>query len=196
MIKSALQSSLTNDVKYRSMSAGAVPSSEYLIQTITVGSTPVPAVEFLNLNQHAGIYRHLQIVGVTRSTNSGTFSFMKMELNGDTASNYNRHLVFGEGGGIGAYGYPNVQDIGFGYGAGGGSPAGSFGLIVCDILDAFNTNKFKTARSMFSSPNGYNMIGINSGAWRNTNVVSSIKIVSQTDNFAEFSRFSLYGVTA
>ena len=49
MIKSASRSSLVEDVKYTSMSAGVVPSSEYLIES-RVLDTAVPSITFDNLS--------------------------------------------------------------------------------------------------------------------------------------------------
>lgn len=198
MIKSALQSSLTNDVKYTSMSVGNVPSSEYLIQTIQVGATPLASVTFDNLAQWAGVYRHLQIVGVSRVTAATTLRFMRVRLNGDSAANYNSHMILGDS--TTANPYPAAEVNGssmFGYYQNGGSnPSGAFGAGVIDILDAYQTTKFKTIRTL-GGQQGYSIVNLSSGAWRNTAAISSVTLFSEnSDSFAEGSRFSIYGVTA
>lgn len=193
MIKSALQSSLINDVKHRSMSAGAVPSSEYLIETIVVGSTPVTAVEFLNLGQWAGIYRHLQIVASVRGTSSGNLRMFLMDFNGDTAANYMSHALYSDG--PGSINDGTKTSMWWSYGSTGGSPTNAFGTIVTDILDPFQTTKNKTIRSFGGGPNGYNMVNLVSGHWRNTAAVTSIRLTAQGgDSYATGSRISLYGV--
>jgi hypothetical protein len=173
----------------------AAGSFDLLETTVLTGSQA--SVEFTNLtSKYASTYQHLQIRATVRATNASTFSFIHAQLNGDTATNYNRHVMFGEGSGIGSYGYTNQNSIGFGYSAGGNSPTSSFGAIIWDLLDPFETTKFKTSRSLFGGPNGYNLVGIHSGAWRNTNSVTSIKIYSDTNDLAQYSRFSLYGLKA
>lgn len=197
MIKSALQSSLTNDVKYRSMAVGNVPSSEYLIQTIEVGATPVASVVFDNLAEWSGAYRHLQIVAVSRVASATTLRMMRIRLNGDTAGNYNSHQILGDSNAGTPYNSSEVNGSGLitYYQNGASNPSGAFGAGVIEILDAYSTNKFKTIKSI-GGQHGYSIVNLASGAWRNTNAISSITIFSEnSDSFAQFSRFSLYGVT-
>ena len=60
MIKSASQSSLTSNIKYRSMSAGSVPSSEYLI-TSTVLTQNEPSITF-DVSGLSAQFRHLVLL--------------------------------------------------------------------------------------------------------------------------------------
>ena len=194
MIKSALQSSLTNDVKYRSMSAGAVPSSEYLIAS-TVLTQNEPSVTFNNLAQYAGVYKHLQIMATTKgSPTNNDFLFAKMNFNADTGGNYNQHLLAGNGSIVSSSsttysflvaGIPQNSNT-----------SGDFCASIIDILDPFETTKFTTARTMTGILGSFNRIFFYSGLWRNTNALTSITIAHETANFATGSRFSLYGVTA
>lgn len=195
MIKSALQSSLTNDVKYRSMSVGNVPSSEYLIQTIEVGATPVASVTF-DVSAFAGVYRHLQIQIVGRSTatnTDGRFAFLR--FNGDSGSNYSNHGLWGQNGSVASY-----------FGADTGiyiqrfnsdaNTAGAFGVASIDILDAFQTTKNKTVRGLGGRTTDQAGIYLTSAAWRNNAALTGFTLGPETGNWVAGTRISLYGVTA
>lgn len=197
MIKSALQSSLTNDVKYRSMSAGSVPSSEFLIQTIEVGSTPLASITFDNLAQWTGIYRHLQIVISARTNRAGApDSPVGIQFNGVT-SGYALHLLEGNGNNV-TPGALTSQSTGFlGSVNGSTAPAGAFGSIVTDILDFSSASKNTTARSLAGQSSSVPYVYLTSTLFDSTSPVTSITINERTGaSFVEGSRFSLYGVTA
>ena len=95
MIKSAAQSSLLNDTRYTSMSAGVVPSSEYLIES-RVLDTAVSAITFDNLAQYAGVYRHLQVVMIARVDQS-TARDLLITFNGVGGTSYSGHRLLGNG---------------------------------------------------------------------------------------------------
>ena len=190
MIKSASQSSLTNDVKYRNMGAANVPSNEYLIQT-TILSTTASSIVFNNLDQHAGVYRHLMIAGVALS-GSGEQDLTFLINGGGT---YKVQLLYGRDGSVQSVGGIDTS-YGSGYlgymaGGGGGSLIGTG--FIADIPDAFNTNKNKVVKSLSGSSN---IVMFNSSVLMSTAAISSIQISARSSNFPAGSRFSLYGVTA
>lgn len=192
MIKSASQSSLTNDVKYRSMSVGKVPSSEFLIETVLLGANAA-SVAFNDLGQYAGVYRHLQIVATTRDTNS--FASLGFRFNGDSGNNYARHSLQGNGSTV-TSGAGASESAGFlGGGANSGTTSGNFTALIIDILDPFNSLKNTTVRTM-NGATGHE-IGLHSTVWLNTSSLTSFNVFSRAGgNLAQHSRFSLYGVTA
>lgn len=197
MIKSAQQSSIQNDIKYRSMSAGNVPSNEYLISTTVVGATPAASVEF-DVSAYAGIYRHLQLVFVSRGNRSGAEdSNVYIQFNGDTGANYNSHYLRGNGSVVesGAYTSSNNNGV-FLYQGNTGSTqtSNSFAANVVDILDPFNSNKFTTVRNTSGMTGALNRVFLHSGAWRNTASLTLITLDDTLGNFTQYSRFSLYGV--
>lgn len=201
MIKSASQSSLTNDVKYRNMGAANVPSSEYLIETVTVGATPVPSITFNNLSQWAAVYRHLVLVVCGRDSRSQEWAVTLVRFNDDSGANYFQHTLRA---------FPGSSSVSSGGGGGGTSlsfelagnsaTSGVFGFSQVDILDAFVATKNTTTRLFWGrNPQSTieNSIALVSGGWNNTAAVS--KIVLQPNdgsNYLSGSRFSLYGVTA
>jgi hypothetical protein len=188
------QSSINNTVDYRNMSGNVIPSSEYLIETVVLGSNAASVV-FSNLGQWAAVYRHLQIVFTSRATTSGTAADrLWVRLNADAGGNYSDHFLRGNGSAVSSGAQTNTTEMFLGLSVRNGNTAGIFGAGIIDILDAYNTNKNTTVRSL----NGYTasdqLISLNSGAWRNTSAITSISIVPEQNNFLAGSRFSLYGV--
>ena len=187
MIKTAAQSSLLNDTRYTSMSAGVVPSTEYLIST-----TVLPALASsvtLDASSFAGIYKHLKVVIAIAPRDD---QWLNLRINNDTTNaNYRVHFLrgtgsvvnsFSSGGEAGAMNY--LYNI-------GDNIASS---IVVDILDAYSTTKNKVIRTFGGSTNRSVIFG--SGLWMSTNSITTLEFSPNVGNWAIGSRFSLYGVTA
>jgi hypothetical protein len=198
MIKSAAQSSLLNDTRYTSMSAGVVPSSEYLIST-TLLDTATPSVTF-DVSSFAGVYKHLKIIAVVRTAVAATASQIGLQLDGNTsAASYAFHQLYGNGTVAGSEGYATgtlgmVTPVVRTFGATG--TASAFGAGIIEILDAYSTTKNKTVRSLHGGA-GVNHIGLTSGVLLSTSPTDSITFLVQGGgNLVAGSRFSLYGVTA
>jgi len=172
--------------------AGPVPAGNAYewLETISVG-TAVASVEFTNVNTNYGsTYQHLQL-RVTAKVSSSVVN-LDMTFNGDTASNYSWHELYGDGStvvsGAGAtqtFMKAIISDA---------ATANVFGAGVIDILDPFETTKYTTMRSLSGDVSGGRYIILRSGAWRNTNAISSIKMNFTAGNIAIGSRFSLYGM--
>ena len=190
MIKSASRSSITNDQKYRSMLAGTVPSSEYLI-TSTLLDANTPSVTF-DVSSFAGVYKHLQIAYTAKQTNSGSVGIYG-RFNGDTAANYSWHYLAGNGSAVSSSALTSTTSMLVGS-AFGTSTANAFGAGVIDILDAFSTTKNKTVRSLEGRATEW--IALESSSWRNTASLTSITLFPDVYSFVAGSRFSLYGLTA
>ena len=57
------------------------------------------------------------------------------------------------------------------------SATSTFGTFIIDILDYANTNKYKTTRALAGyDGNGSGGPSLDSGNWRNTNAITSIKL--------------------
>jgi hypothetical protein len=174
------------------MSAGVVPSSEYLIES-KILDTAVSAVTF-DVSSFAGVYKHLQIVMVVRGTwgDSDTGHNVRIRFNG-ASSTYSGHFLRGNGSAVASGSsseialnrLPLTNTTTF------------YGAIVADILDPFSTTKNTTVRSLGGMAQSFgNWIEIGSGAYYSTDPVNSINIANSVGNLAAGSRFSLYGVTA
>lgn len=164
------------------------------IATVSVTAAGGQAdVEFTNI---PGDFQHLQIRGIRRGV-SGSYQNVIMRMNTDTGANYNWHYLEGVGSGTPiSSNSPNDTSIYFMQSSGSTQTADVFGVAVIDILDYANTNKFKTVRSLSGvDNNGDGRIQFWSGAWRNTNAITSIRLVSAPAiNFAQHSHFALYGI--
>jgi hypothetical protein len=176
----------------------AAAGSFDLLQT-QILTSPTASIEFANLNSTYGAtYQHLQIRMVYRGSAANDGETVLMRLNGDTGNNYSSHLLRGDGSGSPAssaeLGLNSMEQL---YTAGNNSAG--FGVAVIDLLDAFETTKFKTRRLLAASGTNSNFAGIQlgSGSWRNTAATTSITILPRYGSgWATNSRFSLYGIKA
>jgi len=164
----------------------------FQIATTTVGSGGVSEITFSSIPQ---TYTHLQIRVIAKQNDSATLAGMSMWFNSDTARNYPRHELYGDGasatsGGIIAS--SNGQELLFYAGS-----SSQFGPAVVDILDYTNTNKNKTSRSICgvdNSGSGYALF--TSGVWLSTSAINTITIAGNGSTLSEYSSFQLYGVMA
>jgi hypothetical protein len=195
--------SIKNKTKSGSLlngNAPFIPTDYESIATVTVGAGGASSVEFTSI---PSTYTHLQIRSISRYTgtqNSGAPIYM--QFNSDTGTNYSFHRFLG---------YANLSEVGvasgsgasqsyiqLGYTTGGSTTANMFSIQVTDILDYANTSKFKTAKTIngydSNTDTGYRSVGLYSGNWRSTSAVTSIKILPDTDSWAQYSSFALYGI--
>lgn len=172
------------------------PAGAYdAIASVTVPSGGVSSIEFVGIPTG---YKHLQIRGIGRSTNTTSTTAYSAELliqfNGDTASNYNAHAIEANGSSVSAQYQTSMTMVNLG-GPFTTQTANAFGASVIDILDYANTSKFKTVRAIGGQDlNGYGTMMFCSGLWRSTSAITSIKMVSGGTGWAQYSQFALYGV--
>jgi hypothetical protein len=197
MIKSALQSSLTNDVKYRNLDTFNVPSNEYLIETVLLGSNTA-SVTFSNLGQYAGVYKHLRLVISARNNRADQGDDILLRLNNDSNSaNYYYHGLYGTGSVAGSENSQSPSGARIMQTSAANFTASAFNAGVCEILDAFSANKTRTMRTLSGLTGSYDRIWLASNLWNSTAALNSLVIVSSFGgSFITGSRFSLYGVTA
>jgi len=141
-------------------------------------------------------YKHLQIRGILRTSDTGSFNNQGMRFNSDTGSNYKSHTLRGDGtsatSGVVA-GSTNFND--FMRAASNSLTAGIFSAIVMDILDYADTNKYKTFRALEGGDaNGSGSIGLTSGVYMSTNAINSITISPSGGTAIQYSSFALYGI--
>jgi hypothetical protein len=114
-----------------------------------------------------------------------------VQFNGDTATNYNGHALFGDGASASASSSGSLNGMNLSYTSSTTYPSS----LVVDLLDYANVNKNKTVRSLTGGDNnGSGYILLYSGLWQSTSAISSISIYPETGNFAQYSSFALYGV--
>jgi hypothetical protein len=168
--------------------AGAAGSYESIATVIV--STAVANVDFTSI---PSTYTHLQIRGIARAS---SLSELRIQFNGDTASNYSWHGLSGNGTTARSDNGTSSPRISAAYYNGLPSTASIFGAFVIDILDYANTNKYKTTRALVGyDANGSGGPSLDSGNWRNTNAITSIKLfLDSTYTFQQYSQIALYGI--
>ncbi len=171
------------------------------IASTLVGAGGVNTVIFNDIPQ---TYKHLQVRAFAQ-TNRATFcrDSLQCKINGDAATSYSGHYLFGDGGGTGSGGSASQAIFGFGtIGASAGGTLSNYGIAIADILDYSNTNKNKTIRALAGTDmNGTGSGGIggliefSSSAWYNTAGITSLTLTPGIGTlFSQYSRFSLYGI--
>jgi len=163
------------------------------IATTTVGSGGTGTVTFSSI---PGTFKHLQLRGIVRNTSAGSsINGVFAQFNSDTAANYSRHNLIGDGASATASASTSTTNVLAGQYPQGGTTANIFGVFVLDILDYQNTNKNKTTRGLFGTDlNGSGQIRFNSGNWRDTSAITSITLTPEDANFVQYSSFALYGI--
>ena len=159
------------------------------LNTVTVPSGGAASIEFIGIPTG---YKHLQIrmtAFYTGSVGSGFIAF-----NGEvSSSNYSYHSLHGDGvsspGAIALTG----QNQGKYTGAAGTSPTQP-NVMVMDILDYKDTNKYKTVKGLYCwDNNGSGYVEFFSNLWQRTSAINSI-VLTPANTFAEYTSIALYGV--
>lgn len=173
------------------------PQGDYeSIATVLVGAGGQASAEFTSI---PSTFQHLQIRILARSTAAGSgLSDCRIQFNSDTATNYNTHYLSGDGSTANAGAQTSVAQVrASGAMPNGGFLSNTFGVGVVDVLDYANTNKFKTIRSLSgvdSNNTSFGFMYFDSGAWRSTSAITSIKVFSSSGNLAQYSQIALYGI--
>jgi hypothetical protein len=171
----------------------AVPTSYESIETVTVGGGGSPTVTFSSI---PATYTHLQIRAIARTDRASEGDALGMQFNGDTATNYSRHQLNGDGSTASADAGTSTAYMQINRFTGATANTSVFGVMVADVFDYANTNKYKTVRTLGGyDNNGSGLITLNSGNWRNTAAVTSITLYSiNSANLVQYSSFALYGI--
>jgi hypothetical protein len=166
------------------------------IATTLVGSGGTSIITFSDIPQ---TYKHLQLRCLAKATttvNATSNAFVR--FNGDNGSNYTYHYLRGDGSSASSIAGTSqtsnlINDATVGSNA---SFANMFGVYIIDVLDYANTSKNKTIRILSGADLnnlGSVQMGLGSGLWIDTTAISSIQLTCSS-NFAQYSRFSLYGI--
>ena len=170
---------------------GAVAGDYDSLSTVNVGAGGAVSVTFSSISSS---YTHLQVRWFSRNLDTSTTA--QLTFNGDNGSNYTSHYLFGNGASAGAgSSISSTYITGFDQPS-SASAANIFGTGVIDILDYANTNKLKTAKFLGGNDqNGSGVVALGSGLWNSTTAITSITFKSQGGSgFAQYSKFSLYGI--
>lgn len=166
------------------------------IATVTVGSGGSSSITFSSI---PSTYKHLQIRAIIKDNRSAiTADNNFLRFNNDSGSNYDGHLLYGNGSSASADAFGTDTAMVYATVPGASIGANIFGVAVVDILDYANTNKYKVIRSLngFDS-NGDGTIRLTSGLWMNTAAINRIDLLTNigaTSTIQQYSHFALYGV--
>lgn len=159
------------------------------ISSVYLSSSSSSSIEFTSI---PSTYKHLQIRMSSRITSGA--QFLLMEINGDTtATNYNYHVVEGDGSTVSSSGAASA----FCRIGATRNGTNNFGVGIVHILDYANTSKFKTVRSIAGvDDRGVGgAIMMASSLWESTSAITSLKIYGNfSSTLAQYSRFDLYGI--
>ena len=160
------------------------PSGAYdSIATTTVGAGGTTSITFSSI---PATYTHLQIrcFGTIPAGSTN----IAVRFNGDTASNYWWHQLYGDGSTTGSNNASSLTTFMY------VSPMNTQpGAVIVDVLDYANTNKYKVLRGLGGADtNGAGGITMNSGMWNSTTAITSVTIYGAT--YGQYSSFALYGI--
>jgi hypothetical protein len=173
--------------------AGGAGATFEHIQTALVTSN-VASVTFNNLAQYASSYKHLHLRMTLRDNTNSTANGTLVRLNGDSTANYAYHGIAAGGSSVSSF---NATNTTFGLASNipsAQAPSGIFAVALIDLIDAFNTNKFKTARVLCSHNNSSPNVEVRGWHWRNTAAINSIEVGQSGNSLVPGCRVSLYGV--
>jgi hypothetical protein len=124
-------------------------------------------------------------------------SSIAIQFNSDTGNNYSYTVLDGDGTTASSNRQTNVNVINL---AGWSSNLGSTtnpSPILCSINNYSNSTTYKTAL-VRSAAYGTSSSCVDAfvGTWRNTSIITSIRVFSSSANLATTSTFSLYGIKA
>jgi hypothetical protein len=159
-----------------------------LLNQITLAANSVDVV-FFNIPQN---YEDLVLVGNWQ--NSSTSSAGRLQINGDTGSNYNGVWMTGTGSSTGS-GSETSQTSARIAGASVGPDNAYTNTVILQFFDYSEIDKHKTILSRYGSAN--REVQATASRWASTSAITSIRffdVLGQT--FQSGATFSLYGIVA
>lgn len=189
MITTAKQSSILQGFpKYRSMLAGYVLNSYESIATSTTSG--VSTITFSGIPAD---YQHLQLrISMLFATGG---SGIYLQFNGDTATNYSRHSMWGTSTTTDKTGTASINKI-YLFGAGPGAANGSYATsIMADIFDYKSSTYKKAVKSFAGTTNASSQSATEyaTGFWNSTSTITSLTITTD-NNWSAGTSIALYGI--
>jgi hypothetical protein len=164
------------------------------IATSTVSGSNAANITFSSISSS---YTDLVLVMALQSDRaSNGSSSVRLEFNGDTATNYSSTYVYGTGASAVSGAQSSVTPMPQIGEAPGGPTLPVFGLIKVSLFSyAGSTNK--TILSEWAADrNGAGLVGRTVGLWRSTSAINSIKVTISSQNIVVGSTATLYGIKA
>lgn len=160
-----------------------------LISTVTVGSGGAASIDFTSI---AATYTDLYLLVSGRTTAASIE--MRIQFNGDTASNYSVRRLYGDGSSAASNSTSTTYLAPYAI-----NPSDSSSNVFGNASVYIPNYAGSTAKSVSidgvaenNATAGYQ--AINAGLWTGTAAITSIKLIGQTGNWVEYSTASLYGI--
>ena len=179
--------------------AGNAPTFQTLPGMTLIGDTLLGAsATNITFSSIPGTYKHLLLVLSSRGDGAVTNENIRVQLNGDTASNYAYILASAASASVSSVSSGGTTGMVVGTQPGASATANMVGTVELRFLDYARTTLFKgvtingagvdaTATNSFSISGG--------GVWKSTAAITSIKLFPTTStNFVTGTRATLYGV--
>ena len=154
----------------------------------------------------SGSYDHLYLVASVRSDRATTYDTAKLQLNGETGSDYSYTNLYADGApsassvksaGVSSAAFIHCNDI-----TGASNTANTFANVTVWIPNYANTANYKqvlvqTGRSTASTTAYYWTVSLTAGLLTaDTAAITGMKLYPSTGpNWVQYSTFTLYGVT-
>jgi hypothetical protein len=132
---------------------------------------------------------YTDLVLVLAGNATGGTDYPKIQVNGDSGTNYSDTQLYGTGSSAASYRESNQTSFVFATYPNTSSPT----ISRFNFMNYSNTTTYKTILARIDYPAGNTNADV--VLWRNTSAITSITI-SETNNFASTSTFTLYGIKA
>lgn len=177
-----------------SMIIGTIASSRRAGSSFeSISSTAGAGSNTVTFSGIPSTYKHLQLRVFTNNTDANS---LNLRMNSDTGTNYIQGQVEATGN-TRTSGHSQSGTITGIFLASLLNATNFFCPIIVDIHDYTSTSKMKTVRinaGRVTSSAGTNRVYSSSGAWLNTNAVTSLTVFVPGTNFFANSVFALYGI--
>ncbi len=166
-----------------------MPVTYKKIASVTVGSGGAANIEFTSI---PGTYTDLLIKVSSRSTVASENTNIQIDFNGSTSNRTFREL-YGTGSVAGS---GNGSAMRGGYTSGSTATASTFGNAEIYIPNyAGSTNKSASADGVAEGNIAGQFMAMVANLWSQTAAITSIKLYPASDNFAQYSTATLYGIS-
>jgi hypothetical protein len=166
-----------------------------LLETITVGAAGAASVTFNSIPQTG--YTDLVVKMSARSVTDTPACIALVQFNADTGSNYLYRYIRGNGSAVDSSGANPNTSISLFIIAASNATASTFGNSEMYIPNYTSANYKSVSIDGVSENNATRAEAVlTTGLWSSTAAITSIKLSEGAGNFAQYSTFSLYGVSA
>ena len=160
-------------------------------------TTLAEAAASITFSSIPATYKHLSVVGISRTSRAGTVDLICVRLNSDTGTNYHMHFLDVSEDVVAGYQVDGADHMEVAYTNGANATAGNVGSLEILIFNYANTT-FRKRVHVSSGAKGADAghySGYGFGAWESTSAVTTILLYpTHGPNFAIGTTFTLYGI--